>query len=907
MRRFSSRLSDLGESFLNPALRGAASYDRIAGYFSSSILEIAGEAIDGVSGPVRVVCNSDLDPRDVETARAAQQAMRREWCASEPERLAATGGVRFERLYALLRSGKLEVRVLPSETFGLVHGKAGVITSADGSKTSFMGSANETFSAWRMNYELVWEDDSPESIEWVQDEFDALWNHALAVPLADFVVEDVGRLARRRIIGNIADWRDAPDPASAVIEAPVYRREYGLWAHQKYFVGLAFEAHRSPHGARFVLADMVGLGKTVQLALSALLMALIGDKPILILAPKPLLFQWQNEMRDLLDMPSAVWNGRQWVDENGIEHAALGSAGILKCPRRVGLVSQGLITNGKEVPDLLLKLDYECVIVDEAHRARRGNLGEGRENETPDANKLLTFLHAVAPRTKSLLLATATPVQLYPVEAWDLLSVLGHRGGAMQNEDDVLGNPWSNWRLVPSQAIDIVMGEADLPADDRDLWSWIRNPLPAAREERAFETLRRSLEMSEAASVADGSDWDRLAPPDQARVRRMHTTFGKHHNPFIRHIVRRTRSYLEETIDPSTGEPFLEPIHVRLFGEHDDEAVPLPAYLEDAYHEAEEFCRVLGQRMKGSGFFRTLLLRRVGSTIHAGQQTAENMLGTTTPIPEGEEDDDTDVQPAGGLYPLTVGEEQHLQAFASHLKANRERDPKLARVVEILRQGVRQTGPWLDRGCIVFSQYFDSVWWLAEQLSDEFPDERIGIYAGGGRSGIMHAGVFTRIDRDEIKALVQSGDLRLLLGTDAASEGLNLQRLGALINLDLPWNPTRLEQRKGRIQRIGQRHDHVFVYNMRYRGSVEDRVHELLSERLESIHDLFGQVPDVLNDVWVEVVRGDKAKASQIIDKVPKRHPFDVRYHQGTDSANWESCGDVLDVHERQRILLGGW
>jgi superfamily II DNA/RNA helicase len=68
--------------------------------------------------------------------------------------------------------------------------------------------------------------------------------------------------------------------------------------------------------------------------------------------------------------------------------------------------------------------------------------------------------------------------------------------------------------------------------------------------------------------------------------------------------------------------------------------------------------------------------------------------------------------------------------------------------------------------------------------------------------------------------MVQRGELRLLLGTDAASEGLNLQRLGALINLDLPWNPTRLEQRKGRIQRIGQLRDTVRVYNMRYQDSV---------------------------------------------------------------------------------------
>ena len=85
-----------------------------------------------------------------------------------------------------------------------------------------------------------------------------------------------------------------------------------------------------------------------------------------------------------------------------------------------------------------------------------------------------------------------------------------------------------------------------------------------------------------------------------------------------------------------------------------------------------------------------------------------------------------------------------------------------------------------------------------------------------------------------------------------------LQRLGSLINLDLPWNPTRLEQRKGRIQRIGQLRSEVLIYNMRYRGSVEDRVHQLLSERLVNIRNMFGQIPDTLEDVWVAAALRDE-------------------------------------------------
>jgi hypothetical protein len=202
-----------------------------------------------------------------------------------------------------------------------------------------MGSANESYQAWKLNYELLWEDDSPEAVTWVQEEFDALWNSPFAVDLAEFVIEDIGRISRRTLIPSVSDWKEKAEPAEAVIEMPVYRREYGLWEHQKYFVKRAFDAHRGSHGARYVLADMVGLGKTVQLALSGMLMALQGNRPVLVLVPKGLIWQWQDEMRYLLDMPCAVWTGRGWADEGGTEHPARGPEDVLKCPRRVGIVS----------------------------------------------------------------------------------------------------------------------------------------------------------------------------------------------------------------------------------------------------------------------------------------------------------------------------------------------------------------------------------------------------------------------------------------------------------------------------------------------------------------------------------------------------------------------------------------
>jgi len=698
----------------------------------------------------------------------------------------------------------------------------------------------------------------------------------------------------RRLIQQWIEDEDA-NPASSAIELPIYRRENGLWAHQKHFVELAFRAHRGG-GARYLLADQVGLGKTLQLGLAARLMALVGDKPILVLAPKPLLEQWQDEMWDLLEFPCARWTGRQWVDERGIAYPETGTEGLKACPRRLGIVSSGLVIYSPEAAAALASRDYECVIIDEAHRARRKNTGQSRFREKAIPNNLLTFLRDVSPRAKSVLLATATPVQLDAIEAFDLMEALA------LGADSVLGNAYSKWRTQPRDGLALVQGRENAPSELAERWEWMRNPLPFASEGRDYYLIREAIGCP-VEPCALPEDLVKLGGPDRLRVERASEDFFGDHNPYIRHMVRRTREFLENTLDPETNEPYLRPVRVRLFGESASEAVDLPTYLQDAYDAAEEFCRLLGRRANlGSKLMETILLRRAGSSIEAGRLTAQKLLRSATDLVDDEDEEGTT---KSAIYPLTQDEEGALLRFLSLLE-NAPDDPKARDVEQILRQGHGGSEPWLDRGCIVFSQYYDSIWWLAERLSARLPDERIGLYAGASRSGVMHGGRFLRAARSEIKEQVMRGEIRLLLGTDAASEGLNLQRLGTLINLDLPWNPTRLEQRKGRIQRIGQVRDEIFVYNMRYRGSVEDRVHELLSERLQQIRDLFGQLPDTLEDVWVEAALGDIEKAKQIIDEVPPQHPFDVRYNK-VQAEDWESCSVVLDGEAQLEVLMKGW
>lgn len=914
INRYSSRTTRLETSFLNDKLENARSYDRIAGYFSSSVLEVAGEAIESIQGRVRLVCNSQIEKDDCATASAAAAALHLEWCGGNPENLTVTVAPRLLRLYDLIKSGKLEVRVLPNNVFGLIHGKAGVITLADGSKTAFVGSVNETLSGWRLNYEMLWEDNTPEAVQWVQDEFDYFWQHASAIPLSEFVVEDIGRIAERELITDINVWREQPEPGQVVVEAPVSRNELGLWEHQKYFIEKAFKSHQKPYGARYVLADQVGLGKTIQLALAANLMALLGNKPVLVIVPKTLVWQWQDEMKTLLNMPSAVYSGREWVDENGIKYPP--AEDITRCPRRVGIISQGLIVHGRDdYLDQLLSVNYECVIVDECHRARRKNQGENKQNHRPEPNNLYAFLLELSRKTHSFLLATATPVQMYPIEAWDLLNILS------QKKDSVLGSELSMWRKNPEKALMLIMGNDSFGATPED-WleqcEWLRNPFPPAEEdELTFGEIRKRLDMKED---------DHIIKPEQIRVmhsrpegrkisRIFESGFIDNHNPFIRHIVRRTREHLENTKNPETGDPYLKKIEVILMGENDDEAVLLPPYLREAYGLAAEFCDMLGKRVRGSGFIETLLLKRVGSTMVAGRKTAEKLLSWGDSVEDIFDEDEESIskinreskysaqKPQSDLKNINVEEKNTLVRFIKILDENKGHDPKYALVLELLnKQGFK------DQGCIIFTQYYDSAHWLAETLSSELDNLLIGLYAGGAKSGVIFNGQYYNKTKEDIKAMVKSREIKVLVGTDAASEGLNLQTLGTLINLDLPWNPTRLEQRKGRIQRIGQLNDQVVIYNMRYKDSVEDRVHKILSKRLKNISDIFGQLPDVLEDVWIQVALGEIAEADKLIDAVPAVHPFKMKYEQqAVKTLDWESCKLVLDADEARRCLLHSW
>lgn len=782
-----------------------------------------------------------------------------------------------------------------------------------------------------MNYELLWEDDDPETVTWVQEEFDALWDSPQAFDLANcpFITKEILRITKRKVVSP-KKWKQEPDPvqaaAAAAVETPLYRREQGLWPHQKYFCRLALERHRLG-GARLVLADQVGLGKTIQLAMAAMLMALEDPEggPVLVLAPKPLLRQWQEELMELLLLPSARWDGSAWIDENEIKHRS-GDGALLRCPRRIGLVSQGLVLRrNSSATKQLLSLDYTCVIVDEAHRSRRRKIpsteaGNDEVNEPAEPNNLMHFLRQVGGKTKSLLLATATPVQLHPVEAWDLLHTLS------QGNDGVLGG-WTNnspW-FRASRCLAVATGEERVPTDDdRQGWEFVRDPLPSRHEDPAFRRIRDALGAPDNQWQFRPESLTKLSPAirNVQLGSNLLPDYGELYNPLLRCIVRRERRYLEEQINPTTGAYYLPKVEVRQFGNDETGSVTLGGYLKDAYDEAINFCDLLKGRVKGAGFFQSLLLRRLGSSIEAGRCTVRRLLGEDIEAPQDEDEDDAEelghTRTRVGRPPadekefknFTEDELASLTRCLHLLQEGGNQDPKLEAVISYLLGTAQDVSePWRERGCILFSQYYETVKWVGGEIAahPEFSGMDIGLYAGANRSGFWRGGQFQRCNRDDLKDRVRSGDLKLLFGTDAASEGLNLQKLGTLINIDLPWNPTRLEQRKGRIQRIGQRHSEIWIANLRYRDSVEDRVHQVLSSRLEAIHDLFGQIPDTLGDEWIYAVLEEKGEEQKLIDQtLAVKNPFDQKYSRVEDD-DWDACSEVLDPISVAELMSESW
>ncbi|WP_198599679.1 helicase-related protein, partial [Escherichia coli] len=166
------------------------------------------------------------------------------------------------------------------------------------------------------------------------------------------------------------------------------------------------------------------------------------------------------------------------------------------------------------------------------------------------------------------------------------------------------------------------------------------------------------------------------------------------------------------------------------------------------------------------------------------------------------------------------------------------------------------------------------------------------------------------VERELIKSAVKTREILLVVATDAACEGLNLQTLGTLINVDLPWNPSRLEQRLGRIKRFGQTRKFVDMLNLVYSETQDEKVYNVLSERLRDTYDIFGSLPDTIDDEWIDNEEELNTRMDEYMHERKKaQDAFSVKY-RGTldpDAHLWERCATVLSRRDIVSKLSEPW
>ena len=198
--------------------------------------------------------------------------------------------------------------------------------------------------------------------------------------------------------------------------------------------------------------------------------------------------------------------------------------------------------------------------------------------------------------------------------------------------------------------------------------------------------------------------------------------------------------------------------------------------------------------------------------------------------------------------------------------ANRP-DARIAKLAAWIREGMTAGGRWTDRRLLLFTEYEDTRRWLErrllEALHDLDPEDRIACFTGA-----------TSTDRrEELKrrfnADPATDPLRVLICTDAAREGINLQaRCHDVIHIDLPWNPARLEQRNGRIDRKLQPSPEVWCRYFVYRQRPEDRVLQRLVEKTETIHRELGSAGQVLSDRIADLLARKGLRDARLTDEI---------------------------------------
>lgn len=904
-RKYTREDGDLVRKFYVPALSTAKRYDRITGYFNAEGLALASAGIEHLAlneGTMRLIVGCTLDDAEV---KAVEEGLSMGEMLSDKLGQALPAAKEGDERQALellawlvchrLLDIKVAVRCRPGTRIPvggttIFHEKCGIVEDKTGDRLAFTGSLNETYQGWRLNGETIsvftsW---GP-AAEYVDDEdaaFDRYWkNEADSVIVVDVPTAVRDELlkflppddeAPRRLKRAAKEQEDQPtaeepnveieEPAPVEDVSPAERRaevwdsianaatnpDGGIWVgeatspveawpHQrKAFLRMYGDA--PDHAPRLLVADEVGLGKTIQAGLLIRQSWLAGRmRRAIILAPANVCPQWQAELREKFALNWPLYDGQCMHRYDPATQTTVATPVSRTAWSREPFVimSSHLARRRDRRPELLTADEYDLVVVDEAHHARVSRTGRKSE-----PNMLMRLLRDLRARTRGLVLLTATPLQTNALELYDLLALLGLPDEWTPDEFEryfqALREP-----LVPASALEACARL--FQATEREYGSIAEHRAAAMGAGGRNPPLSRVAVRTVLAALRGESSIKRrrLGPTErQAAVRIMlgHTPISALVSRHTRALLRRYRA--EGKLDARIATRVVADRFIDMSPAERELYEATEKLITDAYATADEKTRA------AVGFVLTIYRKRLSSSFTAlacslrgrlerAKDSDDDLVGLED---EGQEVD-ADEAAEHDREARQLLEADAIQSLLDRI-AQLPPDSKalaLARELKTLEaDGYQQT--------MVFTGYTDTMDALRDWLARETGRE---IICFSGRGGEVRGvdGRWRPVSRADIKRRFRAGQGDVLLCTDAAAEGLNFQFCGSLINYDMPWNPMRVEQRIGRVDRLGQRFDDIRIVNLHYADTIETQVYQALSSRIRLFETLVGGLQPILSSV----------------------------------------------------------
>lgn len=895
---------DLVRDFYNPILEDAVRYDRLTGYFGAEALTLASRGIEGLirnNGRMRLVIGCTLDPPEIEAIEKGEQLrdLAEKHLASFPlQPQSDRQKYALELLAWMIGRGILDVKVAvpcdsnrrPIPADGIFHEKAGIVEDKLGDRLAWNGSLNETAAGWRYNWESInvftsWGQE-PNRVKEEEENFARIWSNqskrviTLDVPsavredLMRFMPSDDHPVRLKKVPGEEKEVPEPEEPSPPTDSVDLRRAVWNFirraprlpgggervgettsaiipWPHQI----RAFQRLYGQWPPRLLIADEVGLGKTIQagMYLRQVWLAEIATR-VLILAPKAVLKQWQIELREKFNLNAPIYDGAKlsWYPSPALrgKHEKRVSRGEWH-KEPIVIVSSQLMRRVDRAPEILDQADpWDLIFLDEAHHARRQSAGAAKEGPP---NRMLRLMQQLKDRTKGLILLTATPMQVHQVEVWDLLKLLGlpqeWNEKAFLDFFETVEHPNPSHESFERaarlfQSLEVHCGR--LPDVDALRFGGLKSRLKTGRVLRALRDgsgiPRRQLDVEERGAAIRimrvGSPVRKLVSRHTRELLRRYYKAGKLTTPIA------DRDVSDRFIDLSDDER-------KVYHDVED-------YISSTYNNASD------KEKSAVGFVMTTYRRRLASSFHAlghtlqaRLQAVEGGAGLIPPISEDDipDDDEThegmDEEKAAELarQALALEERGDIERILSDIR-KLPPDTK-ALVLQKELDALREEG---YRQVMVFSQFTDTMDFLRDELR-KAGVYRIMCFSGRGGEILGTDGTWRIIPRDEIKRRFKGGEADVLLCTEAAAEGLNFQFCGAMINYDMPWNPMKVEQRIGRIDRLGQRHPVIRIVNLHYEDTVETDVYRTLRDRIGLFQSVIGRLQPILSQLPGQITR----------------------------------------------------